>query len=567
MRSRPNRRQTEAGFTLVELSIVILIIGILTSFLLVVSYEGTRRANERATQALIMKLDTAIGDRLAALQTRQAPVNNGHRYLAMSVVPTPTVARYLESEERAQLIANIDYLRRELPDVFFVQDDANYPLNFAGVPFTVTGMGPAPSPALGVTGTLAPYANVILPIGNSIQLAQHYDQRPEVTTGVGNPTYRTFAPADLTATPPRTIELLGQSEWNRHPLAGDPVTYRPAGEGIFGASYSAIAALTKQLGYAPIGTNGVDDDGDGLIDELDGEGDGGDPVLNAQILQRLANHRHDTARSEVLYALLVEGQGPLGSIFSSDDFTSREVADTDGDGLLEFIDSWGKPLQFFRWPLYYTTERAAGRSFLKGPAPYSGGPSEVRQDNPLDPNRYLMAPAWWANLSMTLSDPASTSSLISPRANLFSRLFFSVVDAGADDGNAAGFDWDRTGTIKRRAYFSKFLIASGGADLHFGLGLFGVDYSELDSSMAPSGIDVPVPVAAADTTTMSTRINLIESQAGTYDPVARAAAANAGGAGLHQGLTGSFLSDALANNWASDDIANLTVRSAASGAR
>ncbi len=52
----------------------------------------------------------------------------------------------------------------------------------------------------------------------------------------------------------------------------------------------------------------------------------------------------------MLYALLVEGRGPLGSVFSRDDFTDREVQDTDGDGLPEFVDAWGQPLQFFRWP-------------------------------------------------------------------------------------------------------------------------------------------------------------------------------------------------------------------------
>jgi len=30
-------------------------------------------------------------------------------------------------------------------------------------------------------------------------------------------------------------------------------------------------------------------------------------------------------------------------------FHGSEVADTDGDGLLEFVDAWGKPIQFLRW--------------------------------------------------------------------------------------------------------------------------------------------------------------------------------------------------------------------------
>ena len=58
--------------------------------------------------------------------------------------------------------------------------------------------------------------------------------------------------------------------------------------------------------------------------------------------------------------------GPLGSVFSRDDFSDREVKDTDGDGLPEFVDAWGQPLQFFRWPLLYhtDTQRGAGDRLL-----------------------------------------------------------------------------------------------------------------------------------------------------------------------------------------------------------
>ena len=34
----------------------------------------------------------------------------------------------------------------------------------------------------------------------------------------------------------------------------------------------------------------------------------------------------------------------------ADRFTNEEVADTDNDGLPEFIDAWGQPLRFYRWP-------------------------------------------------------------------------------------------------------------------------------------------------------------------------------------------------------------------------
>ena len=47
------------GFTLIELLIVIAIIGLLISLILVAAADGVRRAEERATQSLITKLETA----------------------------------------------------------------------------------------------------------------------------------------------------------------------------------------------------------------------------------------------------------------------------------------------------------------------------------------------------------------------------------------------------------------------------------------------------------------------------------------------------------------------------
>jgi prepilin-type N-terminal cleavage/methylation domain-containing protein len=53
---------------------------------------------------------------------------------------------------------------------------------------------------------------------------------------------------------------------------------------------------------------------------------------------------------EILYDFLTQanvlGDLPIGT----DAFTPNEVRDTDGNGLLEFVDAWGNPLRFYRWP-------------------------------------------------------------------------------------------------------------------------------------------------------------------------------------------------------------------------
>jgi prepilin-type N-terminal cleavage/methylation domain-containing protein len=64
----------------------------------------------------------------------------------------------------------------------------------------------------------------------------------------------------------------------------------------------------------------------------------------------LAAGTDTTESSELLYYILVVS-GTFGSSpVDADQFSGIEVADTDEDGLPEFIDAWGEPLRFYRWP-------------------------------------------------------------------------------------------------------------------------------------------------------------------------------------------------------------------------
>ena len=57
-----------------------------------------------------------------------------------------------------------------------------------------------------------------------------------------------------------------------------------------------------------------------------------------------------TVSSELLYFFLNDSESLGSSEAISDQFTTSEIADTDNDGLLEFVDAWGNPLRFYRWP-------------------------------------------------------------------------------------------------------------------------------------------------------------------------------------------------------------------------
>jgi hypothetical protein len=305
--------------------------------------DSIRRAEERATQSLIAKLENAVNDRLDALLQTQPDPNPTHLQLAgiysSLFVSAANPTGFVAGQQRANVIAAFDYIKRELPDVFYIQDTSlashTYPLNFAGNPYPIV------NPL-----TYTPQAYYILPLGQG-----------------GNP-------ASIT------------------------------GEGIYGASYYAAAGIYKNLGYLPQGYDGVDNNANGLVDEVDEGAPSGNAAATI-VANRLALHKHKTARSEMLYALLVEGSGPLGSVFSRDDFTDKEVMDTDGDGLPEFVDAWGEPLQFYRWPVLYHSDLQRGQVItstsqqtqtLVEPYNYVW---EEREQDPLDTNQQLLAPGWW----------------------------------------------------------------------------------------------------------------------------------------------------------------------------
>jgi len=356
--------------------VVMVIIGIVMSLLLSAAWDGVRRSEERATQSLIAKLETGISDRLEALLSERVNPTQGHQLLA--AVWTGGIAA--PSGPRAQVIANIDHIRAEMPDVFLITAAGNYPINFAGAAF--------------------------LPAAQGSYLEAAFTLPCDIYPGATN---------------------------------------QPTG--YYGASAAARAALYKNInpgGRSPLTAQAydmLDNDGNGLIDDV-AEGNWSSTALDANgnatsstILQALLNsHNHKTARAEVLYAILVEGKGPLGSIFNADDFTDKEVQDTDGDGMPEFVDAWGEPLQFYRWPLMFSSDVQKG--YVVPPGPYKSV-FEPREQNPLDPNQLLMAPRWWGS-NYNNGPSGASSPPLSGGVTVFQSLFHSLVEPNASPSAPGG---------------------------------------------------------------------------------------------------------------------------------
>jgi len=59
----------------------------------------------------------------------------------------------------------------------------------------------------------------------------------------------------------------------------------------------------------------------------------------------------EISSSEILHDLVVNSTS-LGDVgVGLDSFLDSEIADTDGDGLREFVDGWQRPIRFYRWPM------------------------------------------------------------------------------------------------------------------------------------------------------------------------------------------------------------------------
>ncbi|ADV63390.1 hypothetical protein Isop_2824 [Isosphaera pallida ATCC 43644] len=541
-RPRPGRRavpstRSRRGFTLVELLIVIAVIGILVGLVVVASAGAVRTAELRATQSLISKLSVAVNDRLQALQTSPVQPNGAHRYLA-ATLPGPGLAYTrpdltgpgpgqvlpvfnpnqvyaavkvdnspigalswgLINEDRAKVLALMDFIRMEMPDTFFVQADqpgAPYPLNFGGWVY------PNPNAFVNVNEINPTLSNAILPLGNSAIVSApglpppFPVQTPAGTFPVQLTSYLPNLRLDIPGGP-MGLSQAGPSGCNL--LNGTPFppliningspdqTWERTGRGIFGASYSAAASIYKNLRYATAALDGVDNSpantaGSGFADEF---GENGTAAAQAQsALQRFyVNHDPITARSEMLYALLVEGVGPFGSVFSPDDFTEREVQDTDGDGLPEFVDAWGRPLQFYRNPVFYneyTLVNGILTSDVRNPLGVLGyTPFEERQRNPLDPRNQLMAIDWWGETNTVNGSVAVGGSVFNPidgtipmsaRARAVQAFLgpLSLFQTPAGRWEGSSNINDQTPSLRRRAFAAKPLILSAGPDGETGL--------------------------------------------------------------------------------------------------
>ncbi|MBL8809410.1 MAG: type II secretion system protein [Planctomycetaceae bacterium] len=87
-------------------------------------------------------------------------------------------------------------------------------------------------------------------------------------------------------------------------------------------------------------------------EQLIAEGDPNptDTAVRNRVDSNWKKHDPTTESAEMLYFALTSSASYGVGAVDNDRFNEREIADTDEDGLPEFIDAWGQPLRFYRWP-------------------------------------------------------------------------------------------------------------------------------------------------------------------------------------------------------------------------
>lgn len=163
-----------------------------------------------------------------------------------------------------------------------------------------------------------------------------------------NQAYSSYPPV-----PPWTIDNASDRVWDALTRARKTREILPTSfVDIYGPDrYPGTSANDDGAGATNFLSNGAPD-----IKELALGTNHGDALAIVKAIQTLAaqidlsKHQPETESSELMYLALTAAEAfgvpPVGQ----DEFSTSEIADTDGDGLREFVDAWGRPLRFYRAP-------------------------------------------------------------------------------------------------------------------------------------------------------------------------------------------------------------------------
>lgn len=147
----------------------------------------------------------------------------------------------------------------------------------------------------------------------------------------------------------------------------------------------------------------------------------------------------ENSHAECLYLLVMTGDPE-----AREQFSATEIGDTDGDGLMEFIDGWGNPIYFLRWAPAFTIARGAPTQIQSGDPVTDHDPFDPMR---IEPNAFKLVPLIYSGGSDGQYKPAGGGNAwnfdINTGQNLHARDFpngYDEVGAPADQ-HGDGMNW------------------------------------------------------------------------------------------------------------------------------
>lgn len=101
-------------------------------------------------------------------------------------------------------------------------------------------------------------------------------------------------------------------------------------------------------------------------------------IQNLALYDPTQDPKANLRSSEILYNFLTQANVLGDAPVSTDAFSASEVQDTDNNGLPEFVDAWGQPLRFYRWPTRFFRSRG-----LQSKGQPVGQPAPITYSKPL----------------------------------------------------------------------------------------------------------------------------------------------------------------------------------------
>lgn len=219
-----------------------------------------------------------------------------------------------------------------------------------------------------------------------------------------------------------------------------------------------------------------------------------DKMSSADYVKNVIGLKYQSA--ECLYMIMTIGTEDSST--STEHFTARDVGDVDSDGMKEFIDAWGQPIEFLRWAPGFSSPMQPVYSY-----DYPGGPntpgSIFHNTQPRDPNNGNRVVSHWkiqfenytnTNATVNTTKTLGTRLVIIDQDDPFNPMRVGPVRENSTSSWARATRWRPGDPGPEHGYILIPLIYSCGPDRVSGLHHCFKDYTDIGDFLGEDGYTI-----------------------------------------------------------------------------